>query len=162
MFLEAQTEQFFTLQIPPTIGKYAVHRVIGRGGTSVVVDASDSQTGKGSAIQVISWSDFVGRRKTEQLETEIELAGQLRGEHICNFVEVIREGDLVFIVMDNYVGGDLLSLIVGGATHSADEFIRLFRQVSLGVQSLHSQRFAHGDLKPENVIIDSVGEPAAH
>jgi serine/threonine protein kinase len=157
MSLEAQTEHFLPLRIPLTIGKYSVHGVIGRGGTSVVVDASDSQTGQGYAIKVISRSDFAGRHKTEQLETEIQLAGQLHGEHICHFVEVICEGDLVFIVMDRYEGGDILSLILDGLTATNVECIRLFRQIALGLQCLHSQGFAHGDLKPENVIVDSSG-----
>jgi serine/threonine protein kinase len=59
--------------------------------------------------------------------------------------------------MDHYEGGDLLSLILDGVTCSKRECIRLFRQIALGLQCVHSQGLAHGDLKRDNIVIDASG-----
>jgi serine/threonine protein kinase len=155
--LQAQTENFLALSIPRCVGKYIMMDVIGCGATSVVVEAVDSFSGKHYAVKVLSTSDFAAPHRQKRLEVEIKLAHSLKGDHICQFVEVITEGDLVFIVMECYEGGDLFSFIQAGHTRSKSDCLRAFADVAVAVRQLHELGYAHGDIKPENVIVDAVG-----
>jgi len=150
----AQTEHNFTLHVPRALRNYAVHGVIARGGTSVIVDATDSLTGHEFAIKVLSPSDFNRRNRVQDLETEMAMAAELRNDHICNFVETIIDNELIFIVMDKYDGGDLFSLIQRGKTRDRAACLRLFKHVALAVRYLHRRGISHGDIKAENVMLD--------
>jgi BR serine/threonine kinase len=90
------------------------------------------------------------------IEREIEIHSSLLNPHIASFADLVCERDLIFIVMEYCSGGDLLSWIVEGRL--APGRIRgLFRQILEGIRYLHSLNISHGDVKPENVLIDSMG-----
>jgi serine/threonine protein kinase len=134
-----------------------MNRVLGQGGTSVLVEGVDVSTGRSHAIKVLSSSDFEQKHLSDQLATEVELAGQLNDDHVCKFFDVIREGDLVFIVMEKYDGGDLFSLVADHLLHDKQETIQVFKQILEGVKYLHSRGCSHGDIKLENVVLDKSG-----
>jgi serine/threonine protein kinase len=48
-------------------------------------------------------------------------------------------------------------LVADGKLHGKQETIRLFKQILEGIKYLHSHGYSHGDIKPENVILDKQG-----
>jgi serine/threonine protein kinase len=155
--LTVETEQFVPLSVPQQIGNYMLHRVIGQGSTCAVLEATDRLTGKDYAVKVMSYADLKSQNLLRKLERELSIIQSLHHDHIIRFREIIRDGDLIFIVTENCDGGDLFSSIVDGDTKDISTLKRLFHQIVLGVQYLHRQGIAHNDIKPENIVLDSEG-----
>ena len=155
----AETENGVTIHVPRNIGHYFTRRVLGTGSTCVVVEAQDLGSGKLFAIKVISKSDMTKKNLINKIEREIEVVQTLDCEYVVRCVEVIRDGDLIFVVMEYCTGGDLLSWIIDDKFEDETQVKEIFQQIVKGVKYLHDHGIAHGDIKPENVMMDENGTP---
>jgi serine/threonine protein kinase len=155
--ITGQTEQSVVLNIPRDVGDYRLSKAIGQGSNSVVVKATNQSNGKDFAIKVMSLIDIANRNLTNKVEREIRIHQSLVHENVCRFHEVIRENNLIFIVLDYCDCGDLLSWIMDGNFGRKEKCLRLFKQIAEGIRYLHERGLSHGDIKPENVILDDQG-----
>jgi non-specific serine/threonine protein kinase len=155
--ITTETADCVPLSIPRRFGNYIAHKVIAQGTTSVVIDASDRITGQAYAVKVMSRNDLENRKIIPLVERELAILRRLSHEHVLKFREFLRNGDLLFFVTDSYVGGDLFSWILENRIDQLSTLKRLFYDVLLAVQYLHSQGIAHNDIKPENVVVDGTG-----
>jgi serine/threonine protein kinase len=151
------TDSGCLLWIPKQIDNYTLHANIGTGATGVVLDATDRRSGQDFAIKVMSWSDIEQRRMSHKIERELSIVPTLKHQYIAEFHEVFRVGDFVCVVSPNYRGGDLLSSIIDGHTSDAHTAKRLFWEICSAVQYLHERAISHNDIKPDNVMLDSIG-----
>lgn len=61
----------------------------------------------------------------------------------------------VYIVMEYLEGGDLMSWFK--SERSLEEIVRVLNHVAAGVSHINQQNFIYADIKPENVVFDSLG-----
>lgn len=96
---------------------------------------------------------------THITENEINMHSMLSGhENILSLEKVVRERNLVFIIMEYATHGDLFSLITQpNLSHDiigkTKVIRRLFLQIIDAVQHCHHNLIAHRDLKPENILL---------
>jgi len=85
----------------------------------------------------------------------------LRG--IASVVEAIWTGDAIAIVQA-FVPGSTLAEVLKSESHvfSRGETIRFLEQLVHTVANLHARSSAHGDIKPDNIIVSPLGEGQAH
>jgi serine/threonine protein kinase len=155
--LRTQTGDGVILMIPRQFGNYTTQRVIGEGSSSVVIEAIDRRSGKDYAVKVMSVSALEQRNLLPLIERELAILRRVSHNHIIQFHDSLREGDLLFYVTENCTKGDLLSWIVDGHLSDKGTKKRLFHELALAVQYLHSSGIAHNDIKPENVLLDDAG-----
>jgi serine/threonine protein kinase len=148
--LALETGTAVVLQVPKEFGKYRIQKAIGAGATSAVVQAIDVSTGRVYAVKIVSVEDLARRSLLTQFEQEVAILQELSHERIVRVVEVVSDGDLRFVVMENCSGGCLVP-------PAKDELLRIFVQILEGVRHLHEHGVAHGDIKPENVMLDGDG-----
>ncbi|KAJ7154056.1 kinase-like domain-containing protein [Mycena filopes] len=124
---------------------------IGAGGFGTVYRGTWNRTEV--AIKVLQNEAGVKPSNTA-LRNEIDLWSTLRHPHILQFLGANTLDDKPFIVMPylQYNAREFLR------THPESEPLYILRDISLGLQYLHSRKICHGDLKAINVLVESTGK----
>ncbi|MFO0632714.1 MAG: serine/threonine-protein kinase [Nannocystaceae bacterium] len=132
-------------------GKYAVVRLIGRGGVGLVYLARHAE--RDVVVKVLSphWAD-----DAEALARFDREAKRLAGLHHPNVVEMLdfgRDGDRAYLVME-YLRGELLSDFVSRKRRlSLEEFVPIAAQILKGIGHAHSREVMVRDVKPANIML---------
>jgi eukaryotic-like serine/threonine-protein kinase len=138
---------------------YAEERLLGRGVSGRVVAATDETTGQRVAIKY--FDDNLVLRDTEFLRafrSEAERLKALDSAHIAQLVEYVEQpGQGAAVVMALVEGVSLREMIARGGPLGAEAALVVLKDSLLGLAAAHSLPVPHGDLKPENVLIDAKG-----
>src|SRR5574342_874083 len=101
----------FTMDLTLQVGKYEVHKLLGKGATGTVYLAKDTFTGKEVALKTIEPEVFrdpeFGTVYRSQFLNEASLAGKLRHPYIVNILDAVVGEDSGHIAMELVTGGDL-------------------------------------------------------
>uniref|UniRef100_A0AAY4EGF0 non-specific serine/threonine protein kinase n=1 Tax=Denticeps clupeoides TaxID=299321 RepID=A0AAY4EGF0_9TELE len=63
-----------------------------------------------------------------------------------------------YLVMDYYVGGDLLTLLSKFEDRLPEDMAKFYvAEMVLAIHSIHQQQYVHRDIKPDNVLLDMNG-----
>lgn len=128
---------------------YAVEkRVLGTGSSGAVFKVK--KTGKDFAIKRIS--DCVNK-KTELLNFQLWKA--FKSEFLVEFVESFRYCDFDLMVVMNWCPGDNLRDVMkkNPSGLGLTRVKKIFLQLLMGLNYLHTREVVHGNLKPENIFI---------
>jgi serine/threonine protein kinase len=155
--IESQTANGLLLSIPRKLGNYIAKKVIGNGSTCVVLEATDSASGRDFAVKVMPVIDIQERGILPAIRQEIALLRRLSHEHIVRFHDSFEKDGLLFLVTENCTGGDLLPWVLSRRTTAVPTLKRLMFEIGSGIQYMHGQGLAHNDLKPENIALDGNG-----
>lgn len=138
--------------------RYKIIRLVAEGGMSVVYKAQDMHTGNVVALKVM--------RKELKGSTEYSLAFRkeanmtMRLEH-DNIVHTFDSGAVNgrrYIAMD-YIDGSNLKDLMETRLLSLEECVNIAQKLCGALSYAHHKGVIHKDLKPQNVLIDSNGEP---
>jgi len=130
---------------------YELGKEIGRGGFSVVVEATEKKTGKKYAIKCIKKVSVEGE-DIKLLRREIKIMKRVSHPNILKLYEVFEEEDEFFLVMELVDGKELFDKIVEKGQYSELDASRIVKQIVSAVDYLHQNGIAHRDLKPENLL----------
>src|SRR5215831_8276663 len=142
------------------LGPYQVIREIGRGGMGAVYLAAraDDHYKKRVAIKVIKrgmdTEDILRRFRNER-----QILASLDHPNIARLLDggTTAEG-LPYFVME-YVEGLPLIDYCDSRRFSTVDRLKLFRKICAAVQHAHQNLVVHRDLKPNNLLVTSEGEP---
>jgi len=132
-------------------GKYAVQRLIGKGGMAAVVAARQVALGGDVAIKILHPRLANDEEGSERFFREARATARIRSEHVVRVLDVgTTEGGLPYIVMELLHGRDLGQLLDSGAlsVHHAVDFVL---QASEALAEAHALGIVHRDLKPSNL-----------
>ena len=138
------------------IGRYEVHRKLGRGGMGTVYVAHDPVLGRMVAIKMFS-TDVDMPDAGARFAREARSAAALSHP---NIVTVYDFGDLdgqPYIVME-YVAGETLSQVIRRKFPvPLIDKLRWMDELLAGVSYAHRMSMVHRDIKPANLMIDKSG-----
>ncbi len=137
---------------PREFGRYALLKVLGRGGMGVVYQARDPILKRLVAIKVHRGAEHVRREEKERFRVEAEAAAGLHHPNIVQVFEVGERRGQPFIVLE-YVDGPNLAELVGGQPQPPRAVAKLVRDLCLAISYAHHNRVIHRDLKPSNILI---------
>ncbi len=136
--------------------KYALLRLLGRGGMGEVYEADHLGTGRRVAVKLIHG---------ERLERGAEAEGRFRREaravgaaHSPHIVEVLdagedaETGDL-YLVMEHLRGEDLQHLLDRVGPLPPVVALRIAAQALVGLARAHEAGIVHRDIKPANIFL---------
>jgi serine/threonine-protein kinase len=128
------------------VGRYAVLRPLGRGGSSEVLLAEDPLMGRQVAIKVLRADVKVG---AERFQQEIKVLASLEHSSIVQIYDAgVTDDGRPFFVME-YVGDRTLE----GAELDLRAFVRVLATVARTCHWAHERGVVHRDLKPANVLL---------
>jgi serine/threonine protein kinase len=146
---------------PEKLGKYEILGLIGRGSMGVVYKAQDPEIGRTVALKMMSGvrtPNSVGgtSARTLALYSEARSAGSLRHQNIITVFDISVDENNPYIVMDFVEGIGLDRLIKDKGNLVPELALCYLAQAASGLDYAHSRSIVHCDVKPSNLLIDSL------
>lgn len=134
--------------------KYRIDRVLGQGGSGIVVAATHVAIGHRVALKLLH--DDVSRSEDtlERFRREAQIAATLPPEHVAQVTDVgTLPGGVPYLVMELLHGRDLAAEIAKHAPLPAAVAVDYVLQACVGVADAHAAGLVHRDLKPSNLFL---------
>jgi len=125
---------------------------IGRGGFSIVYEATDKKTNEKVAVKCVQLTIQADEASMTALKREIRIMKKVNHPNILKLHEVFVEDENFYLVMELVPGKELFERIIDRGQYSEKHASNIIRQISAAVDYLHQNGIAHRDLKPENLL----------
>jgi tRNA A-37 threonylcarbamoyl transferase component Bud32 len=132
--------------------RYAIERVIGRGGMATVYLARDMRHGRDVAVKVMQ-PELAASIGTERFLREIEISAQLNHPHVLTLIDSGEADDFIYFVMPYVSGQSLRGLLNREGCLEPRRAIAIMREVADALSYAHRQGVVHRDMKPENILL---------
>jgi beta-lactam-binding protein with PASTA domain/serine/threonine protein kinase len=141
-------------------GRYVVRELIARGGMASVYRATDKRLGRDIALKIMS-TEILGQSAdfSSRFRREARSAARLTHPGMVRVYDQGTDGDLNYLTMELIEGPNLRQRLVAEGTLPLGESMRIAEKLLDTIGAAHRLGLVHRDVKPENVLMDSEGEP---
>lgn len=138
-------------------GSYIVEGLIAAGGMGQVYAARHAIYGSAVALKVLHPALHSDEGWRARFNEEGLVGTQLKHPHVLSAREVVENESRIAIVVDLVQGGQTLEKVMSREFRDGIAVVpalRVFLRILQGMDYLHGKGIVHGDLKPENVMIE--------
>jgi len=135
-------------------GTYTRGKTLGEGAFSVVIEATNKETGESYAVKVVTKSKLT-KEDEIALKDEIIVLRELEHQHIIRLYDVYEEKSFWYLVTEKMTGGELFDRIVSKSFYNEKEARDVCKILFEAIGYCHTNAVAHRDLKPENLLLKS-------
>ena len=140
-------------QLPRSIGRFEVQKVLGRGAQGVVYLARDPRLDRPVAIKTLSIDPKADPQAQSLLMQEAKIVGRLQHANIVPIFEAGEDNGKLYLVFEYVDGTTLAALLKRGGALPVHQAVNLILPVVDGIAYAHEEGVVHGDLKPANILI---------
>ena len=153
----------FTLDLSLQVGKYDIHKLLGKGATGTVYLAKDTFSGREVALKTIEPEVFrdpeFGTVYRSQFLNEASLAGKLKHPHIVAILDAVVQEDSGHIAMELVTGGELSKHVSADALLPVPDVLQIGFKCCGALDYAFREGIVHRDIKPANIMLDDAREP---
>ncbi len=143
--------------VPAQLGPFRLLRLIGMGGMGGVFHAKDETLGRYVAIKVMLKSLGDDRDFVQTFKHEAQAVAKLNHPHIAQIYSFGQEKGQPYIVMELVSGERLDTMIEEGRELSEAFVMKVALEIAEGLAMADEAGLVHGDIKPENILLDEKG-----
>lgn len=146
--------------VPPELVNHPRYRIlglVGQGGMGAVYRAEHRTMDRPVALKVIRPGLMRHQASVQRFKQEVRAAARLVHPNIVHAYDADQAGGLHFLVMEYIDGISLAELVRRRGPLPVVEACEYIRQAALGLQHAHVQGMVHRDIKPQNLMLQSVG-----
>ncbi len=139
-------------------GRYELVSELGRNDLGVVYRARETSSGQIVALKVLIADSESSRQALPEILRRVKAAAALSHENIAQIYEM---GDVegTPYVASEFVEGRPLDKFLAKQNLSVSESVCLAATAARALAYAHAEGHMHGDIRPQNIIIDSFGNP---
>ena len=139
-------------------GRYEIQAVVGTGGMAVVYRAWDRKNSQMVAVKVLRPEFEQDQEFVRRFSREAEAAAKMSHENIVNLLDVGKDNDMRYIVMEYVPGKTLKDLIRERGRIAPETAVRMAIRILAAVDHAHKNGIVHRDIKPQNILVDEKGK----
>ncbi|XP_076236066.1 serine/threonine-protein kinase gek [Calliopsis andreniformis] len=137
---------------------FEIVKVIGRGAFGEVCVVRMRGSDKVFAMKILNKWEMLKRAETACFREERDVMVYGDRRWITNLHYAFQDDNNLYLVMDYYCGGDLLTLLSKFEDRLPEDMARFYiAEMVLAIGSIHDLRYVHRDIKPDNVLLDANG-----
>ncbi|XP_028560579.1 serine/threonine-protein kinase MRCK beta isoform X6 [Podarcis muralis] len=137
---------------------FEIIKVIGRGAFGEVAVVKLKCTERIYAMKILNKWEMLKRAETACFREERDVLVNGDCQWITTLHYAFQDENYLYLVMDYYVGGDLLTLLSKFEDKLPEDMARFYiGEMVLAIHSIHQLHYVHRDIKPDNVLLDVNG-----
>uniref|UniRef100_A0AAY4EZ57 Serine/threonine-protein kinase MRCK alpha n=1 Tax=Denticeps clupeoides TaxID=299321 RepID=A0AAY4EZ57_9TELE len=137
---------------------FEILKVIGRGAFGEVAVVKVKNTDKVFAMKILNKWEMLKRAETACFREERDVLVNGDCQWITTLHYAFQDDNNLYLVMDYYVGGDLLTLLSKFEDRLPEDMARFYlAEMVLAIDSVHQLHYVHRDIKPDNILMDMNG-----
>ncbi|XP_032201261.1 serine/threonine-protein kinase MRCK beta isoform X3 [Mustela erminea] len=137
---------------------FEIIKVIGRGAFGEVAVVRMKNTERIYAMKILNKWEMLKRAETACFREERDVLVNGDCQWITTLHYAFQDENYLYLVMDYYVGGDLLTLLSKFEDKLPEDMARFYiGEMVLAIDSIHQLHYVHRDIKPDNVLLDVNG-----
>jgi serine/threonine protein kinase len=141
----------------PVLQAYEILDKIGDGGMASVYRARSRTTGELVAVKVPSPAVRDSATLFQRFQEEYRVGNRLCHPALVRSLDLCREGDLCYLVLELVDGPDLGQRIDQDGPLPEAEAVRIVAEIAAGLHEAHRHGVIHRDVKPSNILLSRSG-----
>ena len=141
--------------VPGKLGPFMLAKMLGAGGMGAVYIGRDEALGRNVAIKVMLKSLGEDKEFIEAFKREAQAAAKINHPNICQIYSFGTEKGQPYIVMELITGIGFDSFADGDKKVDQGLTMQVGHDIAQGLAAANDQDLLHGDIKPENILLDA-------
>ncbi|XP_072356332.1 serine/threonine-protein kinase MRCK alpha-like isoform X3 [Scyliorhinus torazame] len=137
---------------------FEILKVIGRGAFGEVAVVKLKNVERVFAMKILNKWEMLKRAETACFREERDVLVNGDSQWITTLHYAFQDENFLYLVMDYYVGGDLLTLLSKFEDRLPEDMAKFYlAEMVLAIDSVHQLHYVHRDIKPDNILLDVNG-----
>ncbi|XP_072776988.1 myotonin-protein kinase [Taeniopygia guttata] len=137
---------------------FEILKVIGRGAFSEVAVVRMKENGQIYAMKIMNKWDMLRQGEVSCFREERDVLARGDRRWITRLHFAFQDPQCLYLVMDYYIGGDLLTLLSKFGDRLPLAMARFYlAELVMAIDSVHRLGYVHRDIKPDNILLDRWG-----
>jgi serine/threonine protein kinase len=148
--------------INETIGDYKLRSLLQTGQVSQVFEVVEPRSGRHFAMKILLPEFSTSKEHRQNMFHEAEIGIRMRHENVINILKVSKSPTQPHFIMEFFPSGSLRTRLMSRDPRDK-EFIKvnakkIFKQMATGLAYMNASGVVHCDVKPDNILVNALGQ----